>query len=109
MSLAAESCTVCDRSAKPLSGDDLDWHLNHVANWSLNDDGSCIVAEWKFKNFAQALDLVNQIGQLADTENHHPDISFGWGYVKLLLTTHDIGGLHRNDFVMAAKINEIAA
>ena len=59
----------------------------------------------KLNNFKEALALVNRIGDLAEQEGHHPDIKFGWGYCTVSIYTHKIGGLHENDFILAAKIN----
>ncbi|MBT5677107.1 MAG: 4a-hydroxytetrahydrobiopterin dehydratase, partial [Rhodospirillaceae bacterium] len=64
--------------------------------------------KFELGDFVAALDLVNKIGELAESEGHHPDISFGWGYCNVLLYTHKISGLHQNDFIMAAKINELS-
>lgn len=68
-----------------------------------------IVREWKFSDFTLALKAVDAIGAIAETEGHHPDIRFGWGYLEVTLYTHAIDGLFRNDFVMAAKIDAAMA
>ncbi|NMB08603.1 MAG: 4a-hydroxytetrahydrobiopterin dehydratase, partial [Tissierellia bacterium] len=60
-----------------------------------------------FKNFKEALDFVNKVGELAEEEGHHPDIFLSWGKVIIQLWTHKIGGLHENDFILAAKIDEL--
>ncbi|MGD8430181.1 MAG: 4a-hydroxytetrahydrobiopterin dehydratase, partial [Ectothiorhodospiraceae bacterium] len=60
---------------------------------------------YKFKNFAQALEFVNKVGELAEGEGHHPEVSFGWGHAEVEIWTHKIGGLHQNDFILAAKID----
>ena len=62
----------------------------------------------KFKNFMAALAFVNKIGEIAEAEGHHPDIGVGWGYCNIRVQTHAIGGLHENDFILAAKINQAA-
>ena len=59
-----------------------------------------------FKNFLESLDFVNKVGKIAENEGHHPDFSFGWGYVKINISTHAIEGLSENDFILAAKIDE---
>ena len=66
-------------------------------------------ARLRFKNFRQALGFVDRIGALAEDEGHHPNITFGWGYATISLHTHKIKGLHENDFIMAAKINDLEA
>lgn len=80
--------------------------MNLSANWAKNSHS--LSREWKLKNFKQALGLVNAIGAVAEELKHHPDINFGWGYVKLMITTHDAGNsLTDKDFTLAAKIDEI--
>ena len=61
---------------------------------------------FKFKNFINSLDFVTKVGQISENENHHPDISLGWGYAKIIITTHAIEGLSENDFILAAKIDQ---
>ena len=63
---------------------------------------------FKFKNFLSSQEFVNEVGKISELENHHPDISFGWGYAKISITTHAIEGLSENDFILAAKIDEIS-
>ncbi len=60
-----------------------------------------------FKNFISSQNFVNNVGEIAEEEGHHPDISFGWGYAKIIITTHAIEGLSENDFILAAKIDQI--
>lgn len=79
----------------------------HVKDWEISEDAKFISKKFKFKNFADALDFVNKVGAIAESEGHHPDIELGWGKVKIVLTTHAIGGLSQNDFIVAAKINAI--
>lgn len=61
----------------------------------------------EFENFADALEFVNKVGEIAERRDHHPDIKFGWGYAEFAVTTHDTGGLTENDFALARKIDEI--
>src|ERR1700687_3491993 len=61
----------------------------------------------RFHNFREALDFVQEVGELAETEGHHPDISFGWGYATVSLSTKKIKGMHENDFIMASKIDRL--
>ena len=110
MTLAEQHCVPCeDEGESPLSKESSYELLAAMSGWRLSEDGKQISREWQFKNFKHALDFVNQAAVVAEAENHHPDISFGWGYVRICLTTHAIGGLHQNDFVMAAKINALGA
>ena len=62
---------------------------------------------FKFKNFKDSQDFINIIGKISEEEGHHPDITFGWGYAKITITTHAIEGLSENDFILAAKIDKI--
>ena len=77
---------------------------------TLNDwtvDGKLITKRLKFETFAKALDFVNQVGSLAEAADHHPDITFGWGYAEIALTTHDRGGITDVDIALAKRIDEI--
>ena len=62
---------------------------------------------FNFKNFAESLAFVNKVGEIAESQDHHPDITFGWGYAEFQITTHDAGGLTRKDFALAKKIEAI--
>ena len=61
--------------------------------------------KFKFKNFLESQNFVNLVGKISEEEGHHPDLSFGWGYAKVTITTHAIEGLSENDFILAAKID----
>ena len=62
---------------------------------------------FKFKNFIDSQNFINKVGNISEEENHHPDIKFGWGYAKIIITTHAIEGLSENDFILAAKIDNL--
>ena len=62
---------------------------------------------FEFKNFKNSQNFINKVGEISEKENHHPDISFGWGYAKIVITQHAIDGLSENDFILAAKIDQI--
>jgi len=83
--------------------------LQEVSEWEIDEKSSSIKRMWKFKDFKEALMFVNEVGELAEKENHHPDI-FLHKYRKVTITlwTHVIKGLSENDFIMAAKINELS-
>jgi 4a-hydroxytetrahydrobiopterin dehydratase len=106
--LAAKTCVPCRGGVPPMAKTEAEAYLREAPGWALRDDGARIERTFKLKNFKEALALVNRIGALAEDEGHHPDISFGWGYVTVSLHTHKIKGLHENDFIMAAKINRLA-
>lgn len=88
-----------------LSGTNLEHRLGAVPDWSLRDDGTAIGRDFRFDGFLPALAFANALGWLAEQENHHPDLELGWGYCRVRLSTHDVGGLSENDFISAAKID----
>lgn len=71
-------------------------------------DGKHLNKRWTFSNFADALAFVNKVGALAEAADHHPDITFGWGYAELILTTHDRGGITDVDVALAQKIDKLS-
>ena len=108
MELAEKSCVPCRGGIDPLQEAPARQLLASTPGWELLDNATKIQRNFKLDDFVASLDLVNKIGELAENEGHHPDISFGWGYCNVLLYTHKIKGLHQNDFIMAAKINELS-
>jgi len=107
MSLAQKSCIPCQGGIPPLNRDKAQAYLAQTPGWTLDDDAARISRTFKFKNFRQAQAFVNTVGDAAEKEGHHPDITFGWGYATVVFFTHKIKGLHENDFIMAAKVNEL--
>ena len=90
----------------PLTPEKVKGLLSRVPQWSL-EEGK-VVRRFKFKNFREAITFVNKVADLAEKENHHPNISiYGWNQVKLTFFTHAINGLSENDFIMAAKVDMI--
>jgi len=81
--------------------------LASVENWQFSDENKKIRRHFTFSNFIEAQYFAQKVGELAESENHHPDICYGWGYCTVTLYTHKIGGLHENDFILAAKINRL--
>jgi 4a-hydroxytetrahydrobiopterin dehydratase len=106
--LADKTCTPCRGGIPPMTANEAKQFLEQTPGWMLDAAGTRIERTFKFPNFKKALDFVDQIGSLAEAEGHHPDIRFGWGYCTVELYTHKIKGLHENDFIMAAKIDELA-
>ena len=90
---------------RPLDRDEVESHLASLNGW--NAENNMLVKKLKFANFAEALDFVNKVGDLAEAADHHPDISFGWGYAEIALTTHDRGGVTDVDFALAKKIDAV--
>ena len=107
--LVQKTCTPCQGGILPLTAEEAARYRPQAPDWSLLDDGRRIERTFRFKDFRQAWDFVNAVGALAEEEGHHPDVSFGWGYATISLQTKKIKGLHENDFIMAAKIDQIAA
>jgi 4a-hydroxytetrahydrobiopterin dehydratase len=107
MDLTNKKCVPCEGGLSPLSKDEVSKLIKTIEGWEADSKSKSITRKFKFKNFVKALDFVNKIGILAEEEGHHPDIEFGWGYANIKLQTHSIGGLHQNDFIVAAKINQI--
>lgn len=107
--LAGKSCTPCHGGVPPLTGDQARAYLAELPDWDLVDDSTRLARTYRFKTFRQALDFVIQVGELAEAEGHHPDVSFGWGYATISLRTKKIKGLHENDFIMAVKFDRLAA
>jgi 4a-hydroxytetrahydrobiopterin dehydratase len=106
--LAEKSCTPCDGGIPPLSPEAAAALHQATPQWDLLDAGTRIARTYRFKNFREAFDFVARAAELAETEAHHPDIIFGWGYATVALRTKKIKGLHENDFIMAAKLDRIA-
>lgn len=86
-----------------LSAEELNAALNSLDGWSIED--KCLKKRLTFENFAAALDFVIRVGAIAEAADHHPDITFGWGYAEIALTTHDRGGITDFDTDVAAKID----
>lgn len=107
--LAGKVCIPCRGGIPPLTAEEAENFRKQTPKWDLTDKGTWLRRNFSFGNFAEALAFVNKLGALAETENHHPDIAFGWGYVDVSLQTHKIKGLHENDFIMAAKIDRLGA
>lgn len=106
--LASKACTPCRGGIPPLTRAEAEGYLNEASGWALMDDGCRIERSFSFKNFKEAMDFVSKVGNLSELEGHHPDISFSWGWAKVSWQTRKIKGLHENDFIMAAKTNELA-
>jgi len=92
---------------KPMTHDEAAAYLPQVHGWLLSTDGSEINRTWLFPDFAQAMIFVNSVADIAEEQGHHPDIYVWYNKVELKLSTHSIKGLSENDFIMAAKINEL--
>jgi 4a-hydroxytetrahydrobiopterin dehydratase len=105
--LAEKRCTPCRGGIPPLTRDEAERLQAQAPDWELRDDAHRIERTFRFRNFREALTFVGEVGELAEAEGHHPDISFGWGYTTVSLHTKKIKGLHENDFIMATKVDRI--
>lgn len=106
--LARKTCTPCRGGVPPLRGEALASLAREVQGWTLADEHD-ISKAFKFPDFREALEFVNRVGALAEEQGHHPDIFLAWGRVEVKLWTHAAKGLTENDFIMAAKIDELGA
>lgn len=105
--LLSKKCIPCQIGGKPLKEDEIKEYMKDLKDgWNI-ENNEIIEKNYKFKDFQQALNFTNKIGALAEEEGHHPRITLSWGSVVVELTTFKIHGLHQNDFIMAAKIDEI--
>jgi 4a-hydroxytetrahydrobiopterin dehydratase len=105
--LAAQECVPCKGGVPPLKGQVLSSYLEKLGHdWNVIREHH-LEKEFTFKNFRDALAFTNQVGELAEAQNHHPDIYLAWGKVKVTIWTHKIDGLTESDFVMAAKIESL--
>ncbi len=100
-------CEPCTGNTPKLTHQEISEYLSKLNEWSVNENQEMIFKKFKFSNFHKALNFTNKIGELADKEGHHPDISIGWGYCLVMLHTHAITGLSVNDFILASKIDLI--
>lgn len=105
--LSEKSCVPCKGGVPPLKGKQLaELHRQLGENWKIIDE-HYLEKEFCFKNFRQALEFTNRVGEVAEQENHHPDIFLSYGKVIIKLWTHKINGLSESDFILAAKCDKM--
>ena len=109
--LTNEKCTACNRGAPLVTDAEIRELKPQIPDWKMVERDSIQRLErvFSFKDFVSALDFTNRVGALAEAEGHHPAILTEWGKVTVTLWTHKIRGLHRNDFIMAAKIDSLSS
>jgi len=106
--LTDRKCEPCEGNTKAFTNDEAQRYIAQVSGWQLNADSRSISRQWCAKNFVAAVKFLDKVAEVAEAENHHPDIHLtGYRNVRIELSTHAIGGLSENDFIVAAKINEL--
>ena len=103
--LLNKKCVPCEGGVMPLNKEEAKKYLAQLPDWSLNTEATGISKEFKFKDFIGAMNFVDKVAEVAEGEGHHPDIHIFYNKVLLELSTHSIGGLSENDFILAAKID----
>jgi len=106
--LTSKSCTPCRGGIPPLTSDEVKNYHRDTREWTILDEDRRIERTFRFNDFAEAFAFVKSVSELAEAEGHHPQICFGWGYTTVSLQTKKIKGLHENDFIMAAKLDQLA-
>lgn len=101
-------CEPCNSSMPKLPADKCREYLRDLPDWQLNEEVTEVSRRFVFKNFSQALDFANKVGELAEEMGHHPVITIGWGFCLVNFKTAKIGGLHQNDFIMAGYVNKLS-
>lgn len=104
--LASQTCVPCRGGTPPIKGVELKRIQQQVPQWNVINEHH-IVRTFTFPDFKQALDFVNRVGAVAESQGHHPDILLTWGKAEITLWTHKIDGLTHSDFIMAAKIDQL--
>jgi 4a-hydroxytetrahydrobiopterin dehydratase len=105
--LANKKCVPCEEGGKALSKDEAEKLLHEIKGWTLSANHKNISKNLHFKDFKSALGFVNEVGDVAEFEGHHPDMNIhNWNQVTITLSTHAVKGLSKNDFIMAAKIDK---
>ena len=110
--LLNKKCEPCEGGILPFDISEIHKYQKKVDGWNViknKDEIFILQKKFIFKNFLDSQKFINGVSKVAEAEGHHPDISFGWGYAKISITTHAIEGLSENDFILAAKIDQINA
>ena len=107
--LSDKKCVPCEGGILPFDISEIHKYQKKVDGWIVKKNEKKIYfleKNFVFKNFIKSQNFIIKVGKISEKENHHPDISFGWGYAKIIITTHAIEGLSENDFILAAKIDQ---
>jgi 4a-hydroxytetrahydrobiopterin dehydratase len=108
--LKDKKCTPCEGGVIPFDISEIHQYQKKVDGWDILKDTKGIFflsKKFNFNNFIKSQKFVNKVGEISENEGHHPDILFGWGYAEIKITTHAIEGLSENDFILAAKIDQL--
>ncbi len=108
--LSKKKCVPCEGGIPAFNLEEIHKYLKKVDGWDVLQDKEknyFIERSFKFENYTDSEKFILEVGKIAEKERHHPDISFGWGYAKIKISTHAIKGLAESDFILAAKINNI--
>ena len=106
--LAAGHCAACEGNAAKLTPREVEELLAELSGWKLSDDGSQIHKDWRVADFKAGIEFFERVAEVAEAEDHHPDLHLeGYRNVRIELSTHSVGGLSRNDFILAAKIDRL--
>lgn len=97
---------ACEGGVAPFNRQQAQEYLAQLSGWDLNEDAAAIRKIYKFKNFKEVIAFFNKIAQIAENENHHPDLKIGYNRVEVELSTHAVKGLSENDFILAAKFDQ---
>ena len=109
MELSKKGCVPCEGGVPPLGADRVRELLREVPGWQVSEDGGTLSKEFRFSHFVGTMVFVNQMAALAEEEGHHPDFCVHYNRLAIQLTTHAIRGLSENDFIMAAKLDNLAS
>jgi 4a-hydroxytetrahydrobiopterin dehydratase len=106
--LSDRKCVPCEGGVAALTRAEAETlRAKLAADWKLSDDAKSVRREFKFKDFYRAMSFANAIAHIANIEDHHPDLEVGWGYCRVVFSTHAIKGLSENDFICAAKLDAL--
>ena len=109
--LLKKKCVPCEGGVIPFDISEIHKYQKYVDGWGIAKNEKKIFfleKNFKFKNFKDSQKFINEVGKISEEEGHHPDIVFVWGYTRINITTHAIEGLSENDFILAAKIDQIS-
>jgi 4a-hydroxytetrahydrobiopterin dehydratase len=107
--LAQESCQPRKGAEHALDDAQIEKYLEDLPGWKRTLDGAAIAKDFRFDDFHHTLGFINAVGFMANRQDHHPDLEAGYGHCKLHWSTHDVGGLSLNDFICAARVEQLLA